>query len=162
MNRFENLAHTERREKGELSSDRLSELWIECQAALFGDSVGVDGYSTWWSYIPHFMGTPGYVYAYAYGYLFALAIFRAYQREGDAMVAPYLDLLRAGGSKTPEELAAMVGLDLTDPSIWASGIEAIADDLDQAEALANGRSGWASQAKTHRLWRGASPAGSGV
>ncbi len=136
MNRFENLAHTERREKGELSSDRLSELWLECQTALFGGSVGVDGYSTWWSYIPHFMGTPGYVYAYAYGYLFALAIFRAYQREGDAMVAAYLDLLRAGGSRTPEELAAMVGLDLTDPSIWASGIEAMADDLDEAEALA--------------------------
>ena len=109
MNRFENLTHTERREQGELSTDRLSELWIECQSALFGDSVGVDGYDSWWSYIPHFMGTPGYVYAYAYGYLFALAIFRSYQREGDAMVEPYLDLLRAGGSKTPEELASMVG-----------------------------------------------------
>ena len=136
MNRFENLAHTERREQGELSPDRLSELWIECQTALFGDSVGIEGYDTWWSYIPHFMNTPGYVYAYAYGYLFALAIFRSYQREGDAIVAPYLDLLRAGGSKSPEELARMVGLDLTDPSIWASGIEAIADDLDEAEALA--------------------------
>ena len=136
MNRFENAVHTERRDQGELSADRLSELWIECQSALFGDSVSVDGYDTWWSYIPHFMGTPGYVYAYAYGYLFALAIFRSYQREGDAIVAPYLDLLRAGGSKAPEELAGMVGLDLTDPSIWASGIEAIADDLDQAEALA--------------------------
>jgi len=136
MNRFENAVHTERRDQGELSADRLSELWIECQSALFGDSVSVDGYDTWWSYIPHFMGTPGSVYAYAYGYLFALAIFRSYQREGDAIVAPYLDLLRAGGSKAPEELAGMVGLDLTDPSIWASGIEAIADDLDQAEALA--------------------------
>jgi oligoendopeptidase F len=136
MNRFENLVHTERRESGELSTDRLSELWIECQSALFGDSVSVEGYDTWWSYIPHFMGTPGYVYAYAYGYLFALAIFRSYQREGDAMVAPYLDLLRAGGSKSPEDLARMVGLDLTDPSIWASGIDAIADDLNEAEALA--------------------------
>jgi oligoendopeptidase F len=136
MNRFENLAHTERREQGELSTDRLSELWIECQSALFADSVSVDNYDTWWSYIPHFMGTPGYVYAYAYGYLFALAIFRSYQREGDSMVAPYLDLLRAGGSKAPEDLARMVGLDLTDPSIWASGIDAIADDLDEAEALA--------------------------
>ena len=136
MNRFENLAHNERRDEGELSADRLSELWIECQSELFGDSVSVEDYDTWWSYIPHFMGTPGYVYAYAYGYLFALAIFRSYQREGDSMVAPYLDLLRAGGSKSPEELARMVGLDLTDPSIWASGIDAIADDLDEAEALA--------------------------
>lgn len=136
MNRFENLVHTGRREQGELSTDRLNELWIECQAELFGDSVGVGGYDTWWSYIPHFTNVPGYVYAYAYGYLFALAIFRSYEREGDAMVAPYLDLLRAGGSKSPEELARMVGLDLTDPSIWASGIEALSDELDEAEALA--------------------------
>ena len=136
MNRFEHATHTARREHGELSADRLNELWLECQTALFGDSVGVDGYATWWSYIPHFTNSPGYVYAYAYGYLFALSIFRAYEREGDAMVAPYLDLLRAGGSKSPEELARMVDLDLTDPSIWADGIEALSDDLDEAEALA--------------------------
>jgi len=136
MNRFENLVHTGRREQGELSTDRLNELWIECQVELFGDSVGVGGYDIWWSYIPHFTNVPGYVYAYAYGYLFALAIFRSYEREGDAVVAPYLDLLRAGGSKSPEELARMVGLDLTDPSIWASGIEALSDDLDEAERLA--------------------------
>ena len=137
MNRFENLVHTERRDQGELSSDRVNELWIECQSALFGDSVSVTGYDAWWSYVPHFTNSPGYVYAYAYGYLFALAIFRSYQREGDAVVAPYLDLLRAGGSRPPQELAEMVGLDLTDPSIWVSGIEAMADDLDEAEALAN-------------------------
>ena len=136
MNRFENATHTARRETGELSSDRISELWMECQSSLFGDSVGVDGYESWWSYVPHFTNVPGYVYAYAYGYLFALSIFRSYQKEGDAMVGPYLDLLRTGGSKAPEELARMVGLDLTDPSIWASGIEALSDDLDEAEALA--------------------------
>ena len=72
---------------------------------LFGDSVDIDGYGTWWSYIPHFIGTPGYVYAYAYGFLFALAIFRRYELEGDAMVEPYFDVLRAGGSRPPEELA---------------------------------------------------------
>ena len=89
------------------------------------------------SYIPHFTGVPGYVYAYAYGYLFALAVYRRYQAEGDAMVEPYLDLLRAGGSKAPEELARMVGLDLSDPAIWASGIDALAVELDEAEQLAN-------------------------
>ncbi len=109
MNRFENLVHTGRREQGELSTERLNELWIECQSELFGDSVGIDGYETWWSYIPHFTNVPGYVYAYAYGYLFALAIFRSYGREGDVIVAPYLDLLRAGGSRPPAELARMVG-----------------------------------------------------
>ena len=86
--------------------------------------------------MPHFLGVPGYVYAYAYGYLFSLAIFRKYEREGEAMVELYLELLRTGGSKAPEDLARIVGLDLTDPEIWASGIDALAEDLDEAERLA--------------------------
>ena len=74
------------------------------QNALFGDSVSTEGYTPWWSYIPHFTGTPGYVYAYAYGYLFSLAIYRRYVKEGESMIEkPYLDLLRAGGSRPPEE-----------------------------------------------------------
>ncbi|MBA3434290.1 MAG: M3 family oligoendopeptidase [Actinobacteria bacterium] len=137
MNRFEHAVHTDRREQGELSTDRLEELWRETQTDMFRDSVDIDGYGSWWSYIPHFMGTPGYVYAYAYGFLFALAVFRKYEQEGDSMVEPYLELLRSGGSKAPEELAQMVGLDLTDPKIWESGIEALAVELDEAEALAN-------------------------
>jgi len=136
MNRFEHAVHTERREQGELASERIGELWIEAQTALFGDSVSVEGYTPWWSYIPHFTGSPGYVYAYAYGYLFSLAIYRRYVQEGDAMVEPYLELLRAGGSRSPEELARLVGLDLTDPAIWASGIDALAEELDEAERLA--------------------------
>jgi len=136
MNRFEHAVHTERREQGELSSERIGELWLDAQRALFGDSVSVDGYTPWWSYIPHFTGTPGYVYAYAYGYLFSLAIYRRYVQEGEAMVEPYLDLLRAGGSRSPEELAKIVGLDLADPAIWASGIDALSEELDEAERLA--------------------------
>jgi oligoendopeptidase F len=136
MNRFEHAVHTTRRDEGELSPEKFQELWLESQLALFGDSVDTDGYGTWWSYIPHFIGTPGYVYAYSYGFLFALSIFRKYELEGDAMVEPYLDLLRAGGSKTPQELAEMVGLDLTDRAIWDAGIDALAVELDEAEALA--------------------------
>jgi len=136
MNRFEHAVHTARREEGELSMEKLEELWLETQTQLFGDSVDVDGYGTWWSYVSHFMGTPGYVYAYAYGFLFALSIFRKYELEGDVMVEPYLAVLRAGGSKPPEELAEIVGLDLTDPGIWESGIDALAAELDEAEALA--------------------------
>jgi oligoendopeptidase F len=136
MNRFENAVHTTRREEGELSVDRLQELWLDCQTDLFGDSVDTEGYGAWWSYVSHFIGTPGYVYAYSYGFLFALSIFRKYELEGDSMVEPYLDVLRAGGSKAPEELAAMVGLDLTDPAIWEGGIDALAAELDEAEALA--------------------------
>ncbi len=137
MNRFEDAVHTERREQGELSPERLEELWRASQTQLFADSVELDGYGTWWSYIPHFMGSPGYVYAYAYGFLFALAIFRKYELEGDSMVEPYLEVLRAGGSRPPEELAQIVGLDLTDPRIWESGIDALEVELDEAEALAN-------------------------
>jgi oligoendopeptidase F len=136
MNRFEDAIHTERRNVGEVSLERVEELWLDTQTNMFADSVDIDGYGTWWSYIPHFMSTPGYVYAYAYGFLFALAIFRRYEQEGDSMVEPYLDLLRAGGSKSPEELAQMVGLDLTDARIWESGIDALAAELDEAEALA--------------------------
>jgi oligoendopeptidase F len=136
MNRFEDVVHTTRREEGELSMEKLEELWLGTQRQMFGDSVDIDGYGSWWSYIPHFMGSPGYVYAYAYGFLFALSIFRKYELEGEAMVEPYLEVLRAGGSKPPEELAEIVGLDLTDPGIWASGIEALAVELDEAEALA--------------------------
>ena len=137
MNRFEHATHTERREQGELASDRIAELWLEAQrGALRRLRRTSTGYEPWWSYIPHFTGSPGYVYAYAYGYLFSLAIYRKYVQEGDAMVEPYLDLLRAGGSRSPEELAELVGLDLTDPAIWASGIDALAEELDEAERLA--------------------------
>ncbi len=136
MNRFEDAVHTARREQGELAPERIAELWLDAQHALFADSVATDGYGPWWSYIPHFTGSPGYVYAYAYGYLFSLAIYRRYLQEGDAMVEPYLELLRAGGSRPPEELARIVGLDLTDPEIWASGIEALSEELDEAERLA--------------------------
>ena len=137
MNRFEHAVHTERREQGELAADRFEELWLETQKDMFADSVDVDGYGTWWSYIPHFLSSPGYVYAYAYGFLFALSIFRRYEQDGESMVEPYLDVLRAGGSKPPEELAEIVGLDLTDAGIWASGIEALSVELDEAEALSN-------------------------
>jgi oligoendopeptidase F len=136
MNRFEDAVHTHRRDQGELSHDKFEELWLDTQTTMFADSVDIDGYGTWWSYIPHFIGTPGYVYAYSYGFLFALSIFRKYELEGESMVEPYLDLLRAGGSMPPQELAEIVGLDLTDPKIWDAGIDALAAELDEAEALA--------------------------
>ena len=136
MNRFEDAVHTTRRDEGELSPEAFAEHWLATQTDMFGDSVDTDGYATWWSYVPHFIGTPGYVYAYSYGFLFALSIFRKYELEGDSMVEPYLDVLRAGGSKQPQDLAEMVGLDLTDPKIWDSGIDALAAELDEAEALA--------------------------
>ena len=83
MNRFEDAVHTERRERGELSTDRFGELWAATQTDMLGDTVEItEGYRTWWSYIPHFIGTPGYVYAYAYGQLLALSVYRQYEERG--------------------------------------------------------------------------------
>jgi oligoendopeptidase F len=137
MNRFEDLAHTDRREHGELSVDRLNELWDESQAEMLEDSVDITpGYRTWWSYVPHFISTPGYVYAYAYGQLLAMSVYRRYQEEGEAFVPSYERMLAAGGSRPPEEIAAIAGIDLADPSFWDAGLELVAGQLDAAEAAA--------------------------
>jgi oligoendopeptidase F len=137
MNRFEHIVHTERRERGELAVDRIGELWAESQTELLGDAVEVtDGYRSWWSYVPHFIGTPGYVYAYAYGQLLALAVYGRYEEEGDGFVPAYLDLLKAGGSRSPEELGRIVGVDLADPGFWDRGLDLVERQLDDAEAAA--------------------------
>ncbi len=142
MNRFEDLVHTARREEGELSVERFGELWAESQHELLGDSVEVtEGYRSWWSYIPHFIGSPGYVYAYAYGQLLALSVYERYEQEGAALVPQYLELLAAGGSKSPEELGRIVGIDLADPGFWDAGLELVERQLTHAEeaAEASGR-----------------------
>jgi oligoendopeptidase F len=140
MNRFEHLVHTRRRNDGELSVQRFDETWTETQAELFGDSVQItDGYRSWWSYVPHFINTPGYVYAYAYGQLLALSAYGRYLQEGEEFVPRYLQLLAAGGSRSPEDLGRMIGIDLADPGFWDSGLELIDGQLAEAEALANRR-----------------------
>ncbi|MBV9604446.1 MAG: M3 family oligoendopeptidase [Solirubrobacterales bacterium] len=137
MNRFEHLTHTRRRAEGELSTDRICECWVEAQRELFGDSVEItEGYRSWWSYVPHFINTPGYVYAYAYGLLLALSVYSRYLDEGEPFVPRYLELLSAGGSRSPEELAEIVGIDLTDPGFWDSGLALVEQQLTEAEALA--------------------------
>lgn len=137
MNRFEHLVHTTRREEGELSVDRFGDLWTASQSEMLGDAVELtEGYRTWWSYIPHFIGTPGYVYAYAYGQLLALSVYRAYQEQGPGFVPSYLRLLAAGGSMPPEELGALVGVDLADPGFWDGGLAIVEDRLAAAEAAA--------------------------
>jgi oligoendopeptidase F len=138
MNWFEHLVHTARSEEGELSVDRFNELWAQSQAEMLGDSVQLtEGYRSWWSYVPHFISTPGYVYAYAYGQLLALSIYKRYVDEGDSFVPSYLELLRAGGSRSPEELGAMVGIDLADPGFWDSGLDLVEAQLEEAEEAAN-------------------------
>jgi oligoendopeptidase F len=133
MNRFEDAVHTARRTEGELSVERFGEEWAASQAAMLGDSVEItEGYRTWWSYIPHFIGTPGYVYAYAYGQLLALSVYARYEQQGADFVPDYLRLLSAGGSMAPAELGRIVGCDLDDPSFWDAGLDIVAAQLDTA------------------------------
>ncbi len=137
MNRFEDLVHTARRTEGELSVERFGELWAESQAELLGDSVEItDGYRSWWSYIPHFIGSPGYVYAYAYGQLLALSVYERYEQRGAEFVPQYLAMLSAGGSKTPEEIGRLVDVDLADPGFWDAGLDLVERQLGEAEAAA--------------------------
>jgi oligoendopeptidase F len=137
MNRFEHLIHTTRREEGELALDRINGLWGESQEELLGDAVELtDGYRTWWSYVPHFINTPGYVYAYAYGQLLALAVYGRYEEEGPGFAPAYLELLSAGGSLPPEELGKIVGIDLADPGGWDRGLDLVERQLEAAEAAA--------------------------
>ncbi len=137
MNQFESLVHTERRERGELAVERFGELWIQSQSALLGDAIELtDGYRDWWSYVPHFINVPGYVYAYAYGQLLALSVYQRYREQGDGFAESYLELLAAGGSRSPHELGAMVGIDLADPGFWDSGLDLVEAQLQAAESAA--------------------------
>jgi oligoendopeptidase F len=137
MNGFEDLVHTARRGEGELSVERFGELWAQSQSEMLGDSVEIsEGYRTWWSYIPHFIGSPGYVYAYAYGQLLALSVYERYEQTGAELVPRYLELLAAGGSRSPEELGRIVGVDLADPGFWEAGLDLVERQLGEAEAAA--------------------------
>jgi oligoendopeptidase F len=137
MNRFEQAIHTARRAEGELAPDRFRELWLQTQNAMFqGSVVLTEDYGLWWSYIPHFLHSPGYVYAYAFGELLVLALYARYREMGEAFPPLYLDLLAAGGSAWPEELLRPLGVDLKDPDFWAKGLGMLEEMVLQAEELA--------------------------
>lgn len=137
MNRFEDAVHTHRRDIGELSTTDFGDHWERTQLDLFGAAMEVsEGYRDWWSYIPHFIGTPGYVYAYAYGQLLALSVYAQYETRGADFVPQYLELLAAGGSKWPEELGRIVDCDLADPSFWNAGLDIVDAQVSAAEDAA--------------------------
>ncbi|MDZ4745232.1 MAG: M3 family oligoendopeptidase [bacterium] len=137
LNRFEDAIHETRAVEGELSADRISELWMQSQRKQYGNSVILtEGYSSCWAYISHFMHTPGYVYAYAFGELLVLALYEIYQREPETFAPMYLKMLSAGGSMRPAELLRPFGIDTDDPAFWNVGLGAIERLIIQAEALA--------------------------
>jgi oligoendopeptidase F len=136
MNRFEDMIHNSRRDRGELAADDLSDLWLESQKAMFGDAVTLgDHYRTWWSYIPHFLHTPGYVYSYAFGELLVLSLYRIYKQEGDDFVPKYLHLLAEGGSQSPYELLTPFSIDLNAPTFWQGGLQVIEEMLEEVENM---------------------------
>jgi oligoendopeptidase F len=137
MTRFEQDLHAARRSQGELPLERIHALWMDANRAMFADSVHLsDDYAWWWLYIPHFVHSPFYCYAYAFGELLVLALLRRYDEEGAAFVPRYLELLRAGGSEAPEKLLARLDLDVTDPAFWDGGLAVLEDLVLEAETLA--------------------------
>jgi oligoendopeptidase F len=136
-NRFEERGHTLRRTEGELTVDQLDRILEDELRKLHGDETEhVAGFERFWSVIPHFFLWPGYVYAYAYGQLLSLSIYARYKETGPAFVPRYLEMLGAGGSRSPEDLGKIVGIDLSDPGFWASGLELVDAQLRSVEELA--------------------------
>ncbi|MDG5768027.1 M3 family oligoendopeptidase [Balneolales bacterium ANBcel1] len=136
MNRFEDRIHKARREEGELTTDRFSDLWMETQKPVYGDSVTLsDNYRLWWSYIPHFVHTPGYVYAYAFGELLVLALYQEYQRAPNGFDQKYLAMLEKGGSEWPDRMTDELGVDIRQRTFWNRGLQAVETMIGEAESL---------------------------
>jgi oligoendopeptidase F len=137
MNRFEDRIHTARREEGELTTEDFSRHWVETQNDLYGKSVTItDEYKLWWCYIPHFLHTPGYVYAYAFGELLVLALYDAYKNQKNGFSDRYIELLEAGGSDWPHNIVGKMDIDIRDAEFWNRGLDLFESMIDQAEELA--------------------------
>jgi oligoendopeptidase F len=132
---FEQKVHDERRE-AELTPDRLAEIWLEVQRESLGPGLRLDGvYRHYWSYIPHFVHTPFYVYAYAFGDCLVNSLYAVYEDAHQGFAERYLAMLRAGGTLRHRELLAPFGLDAADPSFWSKGLSVVAGLIDEIERL---------------------------
>ncbi len=132
---FERKVHTARRE-GELTSEKIGELWISIQKESLGPAIRISsGYDTFWAYIPHFIHSPFYVYAYAFGDCLVNSLYAVYQNAEEGFQERYFDMLRAGGTKHHSELLAPFNLDASDPSFWSRGLSMIEGLIDELEAL---------------------------
>ena len=132
---FESRIHAARRE-GELQTGDFGRIWMETAGESLGPAVHLrEEYGNFWCYVPHFIHTPFYVYAYAFGDGLVNALYGLYRQEPEGFAEKYLDMLRAGGSLPHPEMLAPFGLDLHDPDFWKTGIDVIAGTIDEAEAL---------------------------
>jgi len=132
---FERRVHTERR-NGELTADRLGEIWLDVQYESLGEAVEIGpGYDVFWTYIPHFIHAPFYVYAYAFGDCMVNSLYAVYEGEGSGFQDRYFDMLKAGGTKHHSQLLAPFGLDAGDPAFWQMGLSMIDGMIDELETL---------------------------
>src|SRR5215813_11755207 len=132
---FERKVHTERRE-GELTSERLGEIWLEVQHESLGPAIDIKpGYETFWAYIGHFIHAPFYVYAYAFGDCLVNSLYAVYEKSHQGFAERYLAMLAAGGTKHHSELLAPFGLDARDPAFWQRGLGVIERLIDELERL---------------------------
>lgn len=132
---FERRIHAERR-TGELTPDRIGEIWMEVASESLGPSINLaEGYETYWTYVSHFIHAPFYVYAYAFGDGLVNALYARYQEGDPGFQQRYFDLLRAGGSKHHSDLLAPFGLDAADPAFWDQGLSVIEGFIDELEAM---------------------------
>lgn len=132
---FERKVHTARKD-GELTAEKIDELWLSVQSESLGPAIRIsEGYESWWAYIPHFIHSPFYVYAYAFGDCLVNSLYAVYQNAEEGFQQKYFELLKAGGTKHHSELLAPFGLDATDPSFWAKGLSMIEGLIDELEAL---------------------------
>ena len=135
MSRFEQRAYGIRAEGKALTSDRLSDVWFEENAQYYGDALGLpEGYRLGWSYIPHFINVRFYTYAYAFAHLVAFSLLARYREDREAFVLAWLELLGNGGSRSPQDLLAPVGVDLRDPETWALAFGEFDRCITEAEA----------------------------
>ena len=140
FNRYEDACHQARRKEGELAVEQLGELYQAKLQPMFGDAlVLTEDHKVWWSYVSHFLHTPGYVYAYAFGNLLALSVYHRYLEVGPAFVDDYLDFLGAGGSMRPDELVRHIGMDITDPGFWDAGLKILEGMVTEVERLSADR-----------------------
>ena len=124
------------RAQGELTPDDINALWMSVQAESLGPAFEfMDGYETFWAYVPHFVHTPFYVYAYAFGDGLVNALYAVYQEQPDGFQEKYFDMLKAGGSKHHKDLLSPFGLDASDPTFWDKGLSMISEMIDELEAM---------------------------
>jgi len=135
MFEFERRVHDERKQ-GELTADRLGEIWLFTQREALGPAVKTDGgYEVFWTYIPHFIHAPFYVYAYAFGDCLVNSLYAVYEDAAGGFAEKYLDMLKSGGAKRHKALLAPFGLDASDPAFWHKGLGVVARFIDELEAL---------------------------